>query len=224
MELATPMWDGNVHPAYANPRPDVVEMVPVHARHVLDVGCSTGHMGEALRARGHHVTGVEQMPALAAEARTRLDRVVEADIEALTLEERGLDTDFDCIVFADVLEHLHDPWAVVRWGERQLAPGGVIVVSVPNIRHAETFWTLAVRVWWPYKEVGIFDRTHLRFFARKNLPELFTGTDLAITEIRRVYRLRNDMTARINRFARYLGDLGTMQFVLRAEQISAASA
>ena len=222
MELATPMWEGEVHPAYANPRPEVAAMVPRRATRVLDVGCSTGHLGEALRAHGHHVTGIEYEPALVAEARKRLDKVVEADVEALATTGNGFDGEFDCIVFADVLEHLRDPWAVVRWGERHLAAGGAMVVSVPNIRHAETFWTLAVRGWWPYKEVGIFDRTHLRFFARRNLPELFDGTELEIREVRRVYRLRTNMNAKINRVARYLGDLGTLQFVLRAERKLAA--
>ena len=79
---------------------------------------------------------------------------------------------FDCIVAADVLEHLRDPWALVRAAAERLRPGGTIVVSVPNVRHLRTVWEVVVRARWPYEGIGLFDRTHLRWFARRNLPEL----------------------------------------------------
>jgi 2-polyprenyl-3-methyl-5-hydroxy-6-metoxy-1,4-benzoquinol methylase len=125
---------------------------------------------------------------------------------------------FDCIVLADVLEHLRDPWAVVRWAAPQVAPGGSLVVSVPNVRHAKTFWTLLVRRRWPYDPVGIFERTHLRFFARRNLPELVAGTDFEVVAVRRHHMLTVRHTSRWNRLAPLLGDLGTLQFVFRAER------
>src|SRR5205823_9523972 len=143
-------------------------------------------------------------------------RVVEGDVEAMAREREDPGAPFDCILLTDVLEHLRDPWAVVRWADGLLAAGGLVVVSVPNIRHAETFWTLLVRRWWPYKEVGIFDRTHLRFFARRNLPELFAGTALQIVEIRRQYMLRPRPEAKLNRLAPFLGELGTLQFIVTA--------
>ena len=220
VSLGTPRWNGQVDPAYANPRPEVVPLVPPGCRRVLDVGCSTGHLGEVLRTRGQHVTGVELDPELAAEARTRLDRVVEADVEAIAVGGASADLagPFDCIVFADVLEHLRDPWRVVRWGAGLLAPGGCIVVSVPNIGNLQTLWALLVRRKWPYKPVGIFDRTHLRFFTRRNLPDLFAGTDLRIVEVVRVPRIHDRIDSRWNRLAPVLGDLGAFQFVLRAER------
>jgi 2-polyprenyl-3-methyl-5-hydroxy-6-metoxy-1,4-benzoquinol methylase len=210
--------DGRVHPAYANPRPEVTPLVPPDAHRVLDVGCSTGHLGAALRAKGHSVTGIEADPMLAAEARERLDTVVEADVE--TLVARGVDPGgpFDCVVCADVLEHLRDPWAVVAWAEGLLAPGGSLVVSVPNIRHLQTLWNVVVRRRWPYRSVGIFDRTHLRFFARENLQELLSGTSLEIVDLRRSYRLRDDEAWRGNRYAHHLGDFGTLQFIFRARR------
>ena len=220
VSLGTPSLDGEVDEAYANARPEVVPLVPTGCRRVLDVGCSTGHLGAALRARGHHVTGIELLPELAAEARARLDRVIEADVEAVA--DGAVDVDlpgpFDCIVFADVLEHLRDPWTVVRWGASLLATDGCIVVSVPNVGNLQTFWALLVRRKWPYKPVGIFDRTHLRFFTRRNLPDLFETTDLRIVEVSRVSRIHDRIDSRWNRLAPLLGDLGAFQFVLRAER------
>jgi 2-polyprenyl-3-methyl-5-hydroxy-6-metoxy-1,4-benzoquinol methylase len=218
MDLSTPTFGGEVHPAYANPRDEVTVLVPASARRVLDVGCSTGAMGAALAARGHEVVGLELDPELAATAKARLHRVVEADVEALAATGAEVGGPFDCVVFADVLEHLRDPWSVVRWGAAQVAPGGSIVVSVPNIRHAKTFWTLVVRRRWPYDPVGIFDRTHLRFFARRNLTELVAGTGFEVVAVRRHHMLTTRHTSRWNRLAPLLGDLGTLQFVFRAER------
>lgn len=219
MDLTTPSFGGEVHPAYANPRDEVTVLVPAGAHRVLDVGCSTGEMGVALRARGHHVTGIELDPALAITARGKLDALVEADVEALARDEGTVaGGPFDCVVFADVLEHLRDPWAVVRWGATQVAPGGSIVISVPNVRHAKTFWALLVRRRWPYDPVGIFDRTHLRFFTRRNLPELFDGSGFEVAEVRRHHMLTIVHTSRWNRLAPLLGDLGTLQLIARAER------
>lgn len=213
-----PRWEGEVHPAYDSARPEIVGLVPLEARRVLDVGCASGAATRALRSRGAEVVGVESDPELAAIARTALDRVVEGNIEQFAASGDRLGADWDCIVFADVLEHLRDPWSVVRWADTALARGGSVVVSVPNVRHAKTLWSLIVRAHWPYEEVGIFDRTHLRFFARRNLPELFVGTGLTITEVRRNPMLRLDMRSRWNALAPWLGDFGTLQFLVRAEK------
>lgn len=218
VSLSTPRWNGGVNPAYANPRPEVVPLVPDRHRRVLDVGCSTGHLGAVLRDRGQEVTGVELDPDLVAEARTRLDAVVEADVEDLADRAVDLGERFDCVVLADVLEHLRDPWKVVRWVDTQLADAGSVVISVPNVGNVQTLWALLVRRRWPYKPVGIFDRTHLRWFTRRNLPDLFAGTDLEIVEVRRVPRIHDRMESRWNRLAPLLGDLGAYQFVLRAER------
>jgi len=218
-ELAVPRLGDDVHPAYAHPRPEVTAVVPGSARRILDVGCSIGAMGAALRARGAHVTGVEQDAELAARAREVLDEVVEGDVEALARDGALADAEpFDCVVFADVLEHLRDPWAVVAWGAGLVGPGGSIVLSVPNIRHAKTVLAL-LRRRWPYDPVGIFDRTHLRFFARRNLEDLVAGTGFSLVEVRRHHMLTvRRPQATVNRLAPLLGDLGTLQFIARAER------
>jgi len=216
MDLGIPRLGGQVHPAYANPRPEVTAVIPRDARRVLDVGCSVGAMGAALMERGHEVTGIEVEPELAEHARRRLGRVIEGDVEEMARAGKDPGGPFDCICFADVLEHLRDPWSVVRWADDLLSAGGVVVASIPNVAHVQTLWTLTVRRVWPYKDVGIFDRTHIRFFARRNLPDLFAGTSLRIRETHRVPMVSLDNNSRWNRFARYLGDFGTLQFIVLA--------
>lgn len=230
MDLSAPIFDGVVHAAYASPRPEVAALVPVSARRILDLGCSTGHLGAALLAdRGgsaipREVIGVEMDPTLAAEARHRLSSVVEADLERLASAPvpGELAEPFDCVIAADVLEHLRDPWSIVRWAAERLTASGSLVISVPNIRHLRTFWLLLVKHRWAYEPVGIFDRTHLRWFARANLPELLEGSGLEVAELTRTYQLVSRWESRLNRLAPAFGELGTLQFVFRAERPTTA--
>lgn len=219
MDLDPPFVDGVLDYAYGNPRTEVSVLVPTAARRILDLGCSVGALGASLRERGAHVTGVETDPRLASLAGGCLDRVIEGDVEEMARTGADPGGPFDCVIMADVLEHLRDPWAVVRWASGLLGARASVVISVPNIRHLETFWALAVRRRWPYKPIGIFDRTHLRWFAYNNLADLLAGTDLRIVELQRTRLLRPGAPARINRLAPYLGDLGTMQFIFRAEML-----
>lgn len=89
---------------------------------------------------------------------------------------------FDYIVCADVLEHLIDPWIVLSDLVSFLKPGGRIMVSLPNVRHWSIWLPLILRGHWEYRESGIMDRTHLRFFTRFSAIELLNnaGGDVAI--------------------------------------------
>src|SRR5207247_1202163 len=102
MDLSLPRYEGRIHPAYANPRPEVTAVVPGWAKRVLDVGCSVGMMGDALQMRGHVVTGIEYETELADEARKRLHTVFHADVEGLARDKADVGGPFDCVCFADV--------------------------------------------------------------------------------------------------------------------------
>ncbi|MGI8491285.1 MAG: class I SAM-dependent methyltransferase [Acidimicrobiales bacterium] len=217
MDLSPPIRDGKVDQAYANPRDEVTVLIPPTAKRILDVGSSVGIMGQALRRRGCTVTGIEMSPVFATEATGRLDKLISADVEVLAANDEDPGGPFDCVVMADVLEHLRDPWSVTRWAAGLVAPGGSLVISVPNIRHLQLLWSVGFRRRWPYRDVGLFDRTHLRWFALRNLPELLDGTGFEIAELRRNFWLTAS-DSRINRLAPRLGDLGTLQFIFRAER------
>lgn len=178
--------------AYENPRPEVQALVPEGARRVLDLGCSSGSLGAALKRRqGARVVGVELDPSYARAAEPRLDRVLTADVEELL---SGAGTEglgrFDCVIAADVLEHLRDPWAALAAAARLLDPGGSAVLSLPNVRYWETFWALGVRGTWPRRDEGIFDRTHLRWFALRDALALVAQAGLEVTRVRSTYRLK----------------------------------
>jgi SAM-dependent methyltransferase len=175
-----------VRPAayYDQARPEVAALVPAECRRVLDVGCGTGQFGRLLRERGHHVTGIELVPEVAEVARTHLDHVAVADVEA------GFPfspTSFDALVFADVLEHLVDPWRVLREATSLLAEGGFVVASVPNVQNLDVLWRL-MRGQWDYRERGLLDRGHLRFFTLATVRELFAQAGLTVTHVGHRYR------------------------------------
>ncbi len=177
--------------AYENPRPEVQALVPRGARRVLDLGCSSGRLGAALRARqGCEVVGIELDPGLAAAARARLDRVVEGDLEALAAEPPADLGTFDCLIAADVLEHLRDPWTVLARFAGRLRPEGTCVVSLPNVRFWEVFWVLGRYGTWPRRDFGIFDRTHLRWFTLSDARRLLESAGLEVSAVRPLHRLR----------------------------------
>ena len=161
--------------AYETPRPEVARHVPATARRVLDLGCAAGGLAALLKQRGPvEVVGVEHDAAYAAAARARCDRVVHADVEALDPAELGR---FDCLVAADVLEHLVDPWTTLRRYAELLEPHGTAVVSLPNVAHWSTYAALA-RGTWPRNPEGIHDATHLRWFTLRDARELLAQAGL----------------------------------------------
>jgi methionine biosynthesis protein MetW len=167
--------------------------VPETARRVLDLGCASGALGAALKARqGCEVVGVELDPGYAADAEAKLDRVVCADLEQLARRE-DLERDlgrFDALIAGDVLEHLVDPWSVLRVFAGLLEPGGSAVVSLPNIRYWDTLRQLVLRGTWPRQDFGIFDRTHLRWFTLSDARELIEQAGLEVVEVSPQYRIR----------------------------------
>lgn len=163
---------------YEHARSEILELIPPTAHRVLDVGCGAGALGSSVKSRQTaEIHGVELVSQVAEVARTRLDKVLTRTIED-ALPELS-DSYYDCIVIADVLEHLVDPWAVLCELKNKLAPEGKIVASLPNIQNWEILSDL-IQGRWDYRDEGILDRTHLRFFTRKSVEELFWGAGFRI--------------------------------------------
>jgi 2-polyprenyl-3-methyl-5-hydroxy-6-metoxy-1,4-benzoquinol methylase len=201
---AQPLSPFNV--SYVGIRKDVLRLVPPASQRVLDVGCSVGALGEQIKLRtGATVEGIELDFQMAQAAQSRIDRVVVGNVEELPVETMWPAAWFDCMIFADVLEHLRDPWTVLQRFTTLLQPGGVVIVSMPNIGHISTIGNLLFRQYWPYRERGIHDRTHLRFFTLRNMHELLASAGLDVIAVQRNYRFLDQGGYRLNRAARFLG-------------------
>ena len=209
------------NPSYAGQRPDIERLIPPEAELILDVGCSTGILGAAVKAKtGAQVFGIELSEEMANEAIERIDKVFVGDATEIILRGELNGYYFDAIIFADVLEHLIDPWATLSAAVTHLNSRGIVIASIPNIRHINTIYNLLVKGYWPYRDRGIHDRTHLRFFTKKNIDELFEYAGLSIDIVETNYRLL-EIPHRINRFARFLALPGirtfhAFQYLIRA--------
>jgi 2-polyprenyl-3-methyl-5-hydroxy-6-metoxy-1,4-benzoquinol methylase len=154
------------------PRAEMLPFVPTSVDRVLEVGCAEGAFGAALKHRfGAEVWGIEVNPLAAEHAVEAIDHVLVGDVDeqAMTLP----DNHFDAIVCNDVLEHLVDPLATLTLLRGKLAPGGVVIASIPNIRYFPALREILLRRDFPAEDAGIFDRTHLRFFTRKSIARMF---------------------------------------------------
>ncbi len=201
------------NPSYVGVRSDVADLVRHEAKNILDVGCSTGTLGAYLKDRNKaRLTGIELSPEMAEVARVRLDQVLVGDAADVIIGEGLGDQKFDTIIFADVLEHLMDPWGVLRRASQYLAPGGEIVTSLPNIRHIDTIYNLVIRGRWPMRDRGIHDRTHLRYFTRRDVSDLFSQAGLTIQEVKTHYRLI-ERPHPLNEYARYFAWPGLREFL-----------
>jgi 2-polyprenyl-3-methyl-5-hydroxy-6-metoxy-1,4-benzoquinol methylase len=153
------------------PRPEIARRIPDAAVRILDVGCGSAGALSALSRRGERrVTGIERDARLAAAARRRCERVLEADLREALADLAAAGENFDAVVFADVLEHLEDPIAALAAGLRVAAPGGTLLVSVPNVGHLSVARDLLLGRFDP-TPAGLCDAGHLRWFSRDFLEE-----------------------------------------------------
>ena len=165
-------------PYYRHVRLEILSAVPAEAINILDVGCGAGLLGKALKEQNpsRRVVGIEYNQEAYFFARQNLDIAYNSDLE--TFAPPFSAGQFDCIVFADVLEHLKDPWRIARQYSTFLKPGGTLIASIPNIRRLSILRELAQDGLWQYGEEGILDRTHLRFFTRKQFLELLQDANI----------------------------------------------
>ncbi|GAB4214414.1 MAG: hypothetical protein Fur007_10550 [Rhodoferax sp.] len=165
---------------FAHARTDIAPLLPAQCSRVLELGCGAGATLGWLRQarRVTHCVGIEIAADAAERARAHADQVYCLNFEHQRLPEPQ--APFDLVLCLDVLEHLMDPWAMVdRLVREHLAPGGTLVVSLPNVRHYSVVGPLVFQGRWDYADAGLLDRTHIRFFTRRSALALLQHPHLA---------------------------------------------
>lgn len=162
---------------------DINELVRDGDNIILEIGCGEGNSGKNLKEQGKavEVVGVEKVPEIAEIAKTKIDKVICADVEFLKLPFSK--EYFDYVIIGDVLEHLYDPWMVVSELRQYLKRGGYIIASIPNIRNWRIIRDLVLKGEWEYCSEGLLDDTHLRFFTKKSMMRLFESKDFEVNRI-----------------------------------------
>jgi SAM-dependent methyltransferase len=167
---------------YLHARPEMLAFLPEPPGRVLDVGCGSGRFGEMLKDRraAMEVWGVELSAEAHAAALQVLDRALHGPFD----DRLGLpEAHFDAVVFNDSLEHFPDPMPPLSLARRLLAPGGRLVVSVPNVRHWTTLKNYLFGGDWRYEAEGVLDKTHLRFFTQRSIVRTLTEAGFAVRQV-----------------------------------------
>ena len=150
-------------------------------KNILDVGCGYGLLSRELKKTFPKLDfyGIEHSKE-ASRSSKKILKLLQCNIEDIALIKRKLKTQkFDVIIFSDVLEHLYDPVGIIKSYQSLLEEDGTIVITVPNI--ANIFSRIALLLgYFNYNETGVMDKTHIRFFNRKNLKQLAKESNLKI--------------------------------------------
>jgi 2-polyprenyl-3-methyl-5-hydroxy-6-metoxy-1,4-benzoquinol methylase len=183
-------------------RVDFVKELPdSSSAHILEVGCSNGATGALALAMGKcgAYTGVESHEPAALKAAENISHVLLGDIEHMKLSWD--DGQFDALILSEVLEHLVDPWSLLRRLHRYLKPGALVFASSPNISHHHIIRML-LKGEWNLTDYGIMDRTHLRWFTPKSFVEMFEENGYSVQKVEPIspFKLRDKV-----RIALFLG-------------------
>jgi 2-polyprenyl-3-methyl-5-hydroxy-6-metoxy-1,4-benzoquinol methylase len=201
---------------FSSARQDMIQFVPKTTRTLLEIGCGTGEFSRAIQlAHGSEVWGIEPNIEAATHAGRVLTHVLTGTIEAHI--NNLPNSFFDCICMNDVIEHLINPWEILQQLKGKLTPQGVLICSIPNVRHYKNLKALLIDGDWRYTDSGVLDKTHLRFFTPKSMQRMFTECDYSISRFQGIRQSRKFLL-RILRWLSIgaLRDIAYMQFAIVA--------
>ena len=202
---------------FSTTRMDIVPLLPKFSKYILEVGCGEGVTLKWLKQNGYceKTFGLELFEGMRTTAEQNVDELTIGDAENIIYNYN--DKEFDLILCLDVLEHMVDPWKFINNLETKLKPGGIIIASIPNVRNANLLYKIIFKKSFEYTKNGLLDKTHLRFFAKKEAIALLNTKML---DIDRVIYNPVSIKSRIGLFNLItLGifrELLTTQFLLRA--------
>ena len=165
-------------------RRDIIADLPPSAKlRILEVGCGTGATLSLAKMQGKAslTVGVELDKASAEMAREHVDTIIEGNIEVVELPFPS--ASFDVLIMSEVLEHLVDPWTTLRRLRPLLKIGGLLYASSPNIAHISVLRQLC-RNRFDYRDAGITDWTHLRWFTPATYREMVEGAGFRANSVR----------------------------------------
>lgn len=204
---------------FSNKREEMFEFVNLESKLILECGCGEGHFSSQIKQKNEaEVWGIEFEEQSAEIAKLKLDKVIIGDLNE-KLHEVPNDF-FDLIIFNDVLEHLPDPWEILRVSKKKLNKKGEILASIPNVLYAGNLKEMLIDKDWRYKkEGGILDYTHLRFFTKKSIERLFQESGYEITQIQGINPIRKFIFHLINIVSfKYFNETKYLQYAVRAKK------
>lgn len=168
---------------FTGTRLDIIALLPNNpSQKILEVGAGGGDTLAYIKQNklAAEVTGFElfQIPNSNQDNKL-IDKFVFGNIEQADIP--APEAYFDVIILADVLEHLIDPWAAYAKVSKHLKKDGIILVSLPNVREINTLLKIGLLGDFRYNDGGVLDKTHLRFFCKKNMLHLLNTDKTTVT-------------------------------------------
>jgi 2-polyprenyl-3-methyl-5-hydroxy-6-metoxy-1,4-benzoquinol methylase len=161
-------------------RHDLLARISTDAKQILEFGCGEAPLGAALKERQKcRVVGIELDAKAAAIARKRIDDVYCADVREIV---SILDEQFDWIIGGDIVEHLDEPWSFLSDLRRVAAPGGHLLLSLPNIANAAVVSDL-LHGRFDYVYMGLTCVGHVRFFTRRSIEDMLAIAGWTVVSI-----------------------------------------
>jgi len=182
----------NVTPATDIYNLDVYNEIPKFPNKILEIGTGSGALARQVKTAYPNVNylGVEVSAEYVELSRRYCDRVYFENIENASgelLKECG---SIDVLIMADVLEHLVDPWKFLARLKNWINPSATLIVCIPNVQH----WSIQFGLLsgsFDYSDSGLLDRTHLRFFTRKTIIQMFESNGYFIKSIKsRIFQFK----------------------------------
>ena len=169
---------------YSGIRWDIIDLVPEGNNRILEVGCGTGSTLIKLKEihKAQEIYGFELNEEMVQDHIKDINKVIIGDVEQI--DPPFLENFFDFIIFGDVLEHLIDPQRTLEKYTKYLKNNGVIIASIPNIKHYSVLINLVFRDRFEYKSAGILDESHLRFFTKKEIINMFNRAGMHVKKIK----------------------------------------
>lgn len=205
---------------YRNIRSEMLTLLPARYATVLEVGCGEGNFLELLDDKAEK-WGVEMDEESAAIAAPKTHRLLPGKYEDVQRELPQ--AYFDLAICNDVIEHMEDHDGFLESIRTKLRPGGYFVASLPNVRHQRHLFELLVLKDWRYRNHGILDRTHLRFFTQKSVHRWLTEHGFIVEELKGVNRSPQPVFRLLGAVAvlltlGYYADVPYMQIAVRARR------
>ncbi len=201
---------------FSNIRFDMISLIEGEGLKVLEIGCGNGATLLELKRTGKasEIFGIEINEGSIKDLKGKLNGLHVGNIEEIDLDyPEGY---FDIIIMGDVLEHLLDPWSVLKKIKKYINQKGRIVASVPNIREFGVMKSVFFKGDFKYSDSGILDKTHLRFFCKENIIEMFER-DYKVIEIKGNPNYRKQMYYYLNRLTfGILSDFFNVQYLVVA--------
>ena len=172
------LYNNKTNGYYENIRDDIISLIPDGSNKILEVGCGKGYTLRKLKAIGKadKIIGIEINENSIQETKKYLDNILFGNIEEINFLPYDKNY-FDVIIFADVLEHLVNPWKVLKMIRHYLNDRGFIIATIPNMRHKSIILPLVLKGIFQYnQEGGAMDISHLRFFTRRSVLSLFKNS------------------------------------------------